>query len=121
MPLLDLFWAMLWFFLFVLWLWLVISVFLDIFRTDMSGWAKAAWVVFVIILPFLGVLAYLIAHGGNMHRRAVQRSEDRSPVYTASRVSDDPAEELERLSKLHDEGILTDEAYASEKAKVLDS
>ena len=71
MPLLDLFWAMLWFFLFIVWIVLLIHVFADIFRSDMSGGVKALWVIFVIILPFLGVLIYLIAHGGDMQQRAI--------------------------------------------------
>ena len=61
MPLLDLFWTMLWFFMFFVWIWLLITIFADIFRSEQSGFAKAGWVIFVIILPFLGVLIYLIA------------------------------------------------------------
>ena len=71
MPLLDLFWAMLWFFLFIVWIVLLIHVFADIFRSDMSGGVKALWVIFVIILPYLGVLIYLVAHGGDMQQRAI--------------------------------------------------
>ena len=72
-PLLNLFWTMLEFFLWVVWIWLLIWVFIDIFRShDLSGWAKALWVLFVVILPFLGVLVYLIARGGKMHERAEQ-------------------------------------------------
>ena len=70
-PILDLFLTMLWFFLLVIWIWLLIMVFIDIFRShDLGGFAKALWVIFIIILPFLGVLVYLIAHGGKMHERA---------------------------------------------------
>ena len=72
MPLLDLFWTLLWFFLFIAWISLLISMFADIFRSEMSGWGKAGWVLFVIILPFLGVLVYLIAHGGAMQNRAIR-------------------------------------------------
>ena len=72
MPLLDLFWAMLWFFLFFAWIWLLISIFADIFRSDdLGGWAKAFWTIFVVILPLLGVLVYLIARGGSMQERAM--------------------------------------------------
>ena len=74
MPLLDLFWTLLWFFLFIAWIWLLIAIFADIFRNEMSGWGKAGWVFFVIILPFLGVLIYLIAHGDDMQNRAVVTS-----------------------------------------------
>ena len=72
MPLLDVFWSMLWFFLFFAWIWLLISLFTDIFRSmDLSGWAKAGWTFFLIILPLLGALIYLIARGSSMQERAI--------------------------------------------------
>ena len=72
MPLMDLFWSMLWFFLFFAWIWLLITIFSDIFRShDLSGWGKAFWTIFVVILPWLGVLIYLIARGGSMQERAM--------------------------------------------------
>ena len=75
-PLLSIFWTMLEFFFFVLWIWLLIYIFIDIFRShDMGGFAKALWVLFVIILPFLGVLVYLIARGGSMHERAEKQAQ----------------------------------------------
>src|SRR5450755_3944592 len=78
-PLLNIFWTMFEIFLWVIWIWLLIMVFIDIFRShDLSGWAKALWVLFVVILPFLGVLVYLIARGTNMHERA----DDRPPSKT---------------------------------------
>ena len=85
-PLLSIFWTMLEFFFFVLWIWLLIYIFIDIFRShDMGGFAKALWVLFVIILPFLGVLVYLIARGGSMHERAEQSaSASRSSSTTTS-------------------------------------
>ena len=68
----DLFWSMLWFFLFFAWIWLLITIFSDIFRShDLSGWGKAFWTIFVVILPWLGVLIYLIARGGSMQERAM--------------------------------------------------
>jgi Phospholipase_D-nuclease N-terminal len=74
-PFMDVFWSMLVFFLWVAWLLLLFRVFADIFRRrDISGWGKAAWSVFVIVLPFLGVLVYLIAEGGNMAHRDVEQS-----------------------------------------------
>ena len=123
MPLLDLFWAMLWFFLFFVWIWLLITIFADIFRSEMSGWAKAGWVIFVIILPFLGVLVYLIAQGGNMQKRAMQQAADaeaaqREYIQSVS-GGGSSADEIEKLKKLHDSGALTDEEYAAQKAKVL--
>jgi len=121
MPLLDLFWAMLWFFLFFMWIWLVISVFIDIFRADMSGWAKAGWIIFVIILPFLGVLIYLVVEGKNMQERSMKRSADQQQAYAEYSGAISPADELEKLSKLHDSGALTDQEYEAQKAKVINS
>ena len=73
-PVLDAFLTMLYFFLFIIWIWLLIWVFIDIFRSsDLSGWAKALWVIFIIILPYLGVLVYLIARGGKMQERTAQQ------------------------------------------------
>lgn len=122
-PLLDLFWAMLWFFLFIIWIWLLIRIFADIFRSDMSGLAKAIWVIFVIVVPFLGVLVYLIAHGGDMQERAMQQA---SEMEAAQRDyiqgvagSGGSAEELEKLAKLHQQGVLTDDEFAAQKAKIL--
>ena len=89
-PVLDAFLTMLYFFLFIIWIWLLIMVFMDIFRShDMGGWAKALWVIFIIILPFLGVFVYLIARGGKMHERAAQQAaaaaEGLRPVRQAGR------------------------------------
>ena len=69
MPLLDLLWAMILFFLFIMWIWLVITIFIDIFQSDLSGWGKAGWTIFVVFLPFLGVLIYLIVNGDAMQKR----------------------------------------------------
>ena len=83
-PLLSLFWTMLWFFLFVVWIFAVFSVLVDIFRShDMGGWAKALWVLFVIILPLLGVLIYLIARGDKMTQNAVRDAETQDQAMRA--------------------------------------
>jgi hypothetical protein len=74
MPLWDLFWAMFLFFLFVMWIWLLFAVFADLFRSAMSGWKKALWTVVLIVMPFLGVLVYLIAHGGTMQDRSTRHA-----------------------------------------------
>ena len=87
-PLLDVFWTMLWFFLFFIWIWLLITVFVDLFRShDLSGWGKAGWAIFVIILPLLGVLFYLIFRGGSMHDRQVQdaANQEQRSVPTCNR------------------------------------
>lgn len=124
MPLLDLFFAMLWFFLFFIWIWLLISVFGDMFRSDMSGWAKAGWAVLVIVLPIVGVLAYLIVHGGKMHERSMQRAaavEQAQQDYVRSIAGTPPstADELAKLADLHNRGVLTDTEYNSQKAALL--
>jgi hypothetical protein len=125
MPLFDLFWAMLWFFLLFAWIWLLISVFIDIFRSDdMGGWGKAAWAIFVIIVPLLGVLIYLIARGGSMQERRVgearaQQQATNEYIRSASGGSDGVAEELTKLSSLRDSGAITDAEYETQKAKLL--
>lgn len=124
MPLLDLFWTMLWLFLFFVWIWLVISIFIDIFRSDMSGWSKALWVVFVIFLPLLGVLVYVIVNGDDMAARSVKQAQEadqaqREYIREAAGSAPSTAEELEKLKGLHDQGVLTDEEFAAQKAKVL--
>ena len=124
MPVLDFIWTMFLFFLLILWIWLVITVFIDIFRNhEMNGWAKAGWTIFIIIVPWLGVLVYLIVHGGDMQRR---RIDEAAQVQAAQNdyirnvaSSGSAADELEKLKNLHDQGVLTDDEYAAQKAKVL--
>lgn len=122
-PLLNVFWWMLWFFLFVIWIWLLIAIFADIFRSDQSGWAKAGWVIFVIFLPLLGVLVYLIAQGGKMQERSMKQAADMQAAQDAYirdvAGSGSTAEEIEKLAALHDAGKLTDEEFAAQKAKLL--
>ncbi len=75
-PLLNIFWSMVIFFLWVLWIWILIWVFIDIFRSrDLSGWSKALWFLFVLFIPLIGVLVYLIARGGSMGERAAERAQ----------------------------------------------
>ncbi len=114
---------MLWIFLFIIWIWLLISVVIDIFRNDISGWVKALWVIFVIVLPFLGVLIYLIVHGDDMQDRAMNRAVDQQAAQAAYiqdvAGSGSTADELEKLKGLNDRGVLTDDEYAAQKQKVL--
>lgn len=124
MPLLDLFWASLYIFLLIVWFWLLISIFADIFRSDMSGWAKAAWTIFVIILPFLGILIYLIANGNDMRERSAQQAADyeqaqRAYIQEVAGTGGSNVDELERLAQLHRDGVLTDAEFATEKQKLL--
>jgi hypothetical protein len=124
MPLFDIFWAMLWFFMFVIWIWLLIAIFADIFRSDVSGWGKAAWTIFVIVVPLLGVLVYLIANGDKMRERSesqasAARAAQDNYIRSVADTGDSTADQLATLSSLHDSGALTDEEFASQKAKLL--
>jgi type VI protein secretion system component VasK len=123
-PLLDLFWSMLWFFLFILWIWLLVVIFTDIFRShDLGGWAKALWVIFIIVLPFLGVLVYLIARGGKMQERAgreaVQQQEAFDKYVRETAQSGGSADELVKLADLRDRGVITDAEFQTQKANLL--
>lgn len=115
--------TILWITLWVIWIWLLISVFVDLFRSDMSGWGKAAWVIFVIILPFLGIFVYLVVHGKDMQKRAIehaaaQQAAQREYIQEVS-GGGSTADELEKLKRLHDQGVLTDDEYAAQKQKTL--
>lgn len=121
----DVFLSMLWFFLFFIWIWLLITVFADIFRSDdLSGWGKALWVFFVVVLPYLGVLVYLIARGKKMGEHAVRdaaRQEQmmRSYVQSVASTGASPADEIARLAELKNAGTITDEEFQQAKAKLL--
>jgi ABC-type multidrug transport system fused ATPase/permease subunit len=122
----QVFLSMLWFFLFFIWIWLLITVFADIFRDHtMSGWAKAAWVIFVVIFPYLGVFVYLIARGGSMHERALaqqQKADEQFKQYVQSAASTgtgSAADELARLADLKSKGVITDAEFEQAKAKAL--
>jgi hypothetical protein len=122
-PILSVFWWMLMFFLFVIWIYLLVTVFVDIFRSHVSGWAKAGWTIFIIFIPWLGVLVYLISQGGKMqeraieHAAAVQKAQNQYIREVAS--SGSTADELAKLKELRDDGTLTDEEFAAQKAKLL--
>ena len=123
-PILDVFWTILMIFLWVLWFWVLITVFIDLFRSrDLSGWAKALWFVFILILPLIGVLVYLIARGGTMHEHAAREAELqdqqlRRYVQEAA-GSQGSADQLAKLADLRDRGVITDAEFEREKAKIL--
>jgi type VI protein secretion system component VasK len=124
MPLFDLFWSMLWFFLFVAWISLLIQVYADIFRShDLGGVAKAAWTVFVLVLPYLGVLVYLIARGGSMQERsagrAAQAQQAAEQYIRDVAAAPSTTDELVKLSQLRDQGALTPEEFETQKSKLL--
>jgi hypothetical protein len=118
-------WSIIWFFIFFMWIWLVITIFADIIRNHhMSGWAKALWSLFIIFVPFLGVFVYLIANGGSMNERAVesaQAQQDATNAYIrqTAGTGGSTADELKNLADLHAAGTLNDDEYAKAKAKAL--
>ncbi len=123
-PLLDFFWTLLEIFLLIVWIWLAISVFFDIFRShDMGGVAKALWVLFIVIFPFLGILVYLIARGGKMHERADAAAARQQRAFNAyvqqTAGTSSAADELSKLADLREKGVLTPEEFEAQKAKIL--
>ncbi|HEU5332984.1 MAG TPA: SHOCT domain-containing protein [Actinocrinis sp.] len=133
-PLLDAFLTMLWFFLWILWIFLVVRVVLDIFRDDaLSGWGKAGWLVFVLILPFVGVLVYLIARGATMGAREqaearrnkkefddyIRETATSSDSAAATGAAASPTDQLARLAQLKADGTITEEEFQQAKAKIL--
>jgi hypothetical protein len=119
---------MLYFFLFIIWIWLLITVFVDVFRShDMGGGAKALWVIFIIVLPFLGVFVYLIARGGKMHERAAQQAAQQQKAFdqyvkqAAGTPGASTADQLSKLADLKTQGVLTDAEFDAQKAKILAS
>ncbi len=123
-PILGAFWTILMIFLWVIWFWILITIIIDVFRShDLSGWAKALWFVFILFLPLIGVLVYLIARGGKMHERQVrqaqlQEEQVRSYVQEAA-GSQSSADQLAKLADLRDRGVITAEEFDREKAKIL--
>jgi hypothetical protein len=125
-PLLEVFWTMLIFFGFVIWIWILFTVFADIFRRrDASGWVKVLWVIFIIILPFLGVFVYLIAEHKGMTERSVQSQEaakQQFDEYVKSAAgSSDPAAQIAQAKELLDKGTITQGEFDQMKQKALAS
>ena len=123
----QVFLSMLYFFLFFIWIWLLIVVFSDLFRShDLSGWAKAAWVIFIVILPYLGVLVYLIARGHKMaeHAQEAASAQDaaaKAYIQQAAGSSGSAADEIQRLADLKSQGVISDAEFEAGKAKALGS
>ena len=122
-PLLNIFLTMLWFFLWILWIFLLVRIISDVFRShDLSGWGKAGWTLFIIVLPFLGALMYLIFRGGSMHTREVQQAQNADEAlrtYVRQTTGAGTSDELAKLAALRDQGVLTPEEFAAQKAKLL--
>jgi hypothetical protein len=120
----QVFWSFLWFFLWIIWIWMLVIVFTDIFRSsDLSGWGKAGWTIFVLILPYLGVLIYLIARGHKMGEHAMQQAQaqDAQMREYVKNVAGQPstADEIKRLHDLQVQGAITPEEFQQAKAKLL--
>ncbi len=122
-PLADLFGTMLGFFLLIIWFWLLIIVFSDIFRShDLGGGAKMLLVLFVIILPFLGIFIYLIARGGKMQERAAAQAAQQQKAFDSAvkeAAGSNSTDALAKLADLKAKGVLSDAEFESEKAKLL--
>ena len=124
-PFLDLFWTMIIFFLWVMWFWLLFTVWADIFRRDdLSGWGKAGWLIFTIVLPFLGVFVYLIAESKGMTERNIERAQAQRAqfddyVRTTAGAGGGAAAEIERAKQLLDSGAITQAEFDAIKQKAL--
>jgi hypothetical protein len=122
-PILDFFWTMLMFFLFIVWIFILFQVFVDIFRSpDLGGGAKALWFIFVLVVPFLGVLVYLIARGGKMQEHRVKEATDaqnQMDAYIKQTAGSSTADELAKLADLKSKGTISDADFEAAKAKLL--
>jgi hypothetical protein len=123
-PLLNLIWTMIVFFAWIIWIWLLITIFADLFRrSDVSGWAKAGWVVVLLVLPFVGVLIYLIAQSHGMAERRqkdVQQAQSQFDDYVRSVSSQgQPADQIARGKQLLDTGAITQQEFDAIKQKAL--
>lgn len=123
-PLLGAFWTIFEIFLWVIWIWILITVFIDIFRSpDLSGWGKALWFLFVLLIPLIGVLVYLIARGDKMHEHTAQAAQQqdeevRSYIKQAAGPPN-TADQLAKLADLRDRGVITAQEFEQQKAKIL--
>jgi hypothetical protein len=121
-PFLEFLWAMIVFFAWVAWIWIVITVFIDLFRRhDIGGWGKAGWVVFVIVVPFLGVLVYLIAQHDGMRERTIENARAQRAEFDqyVRDTAGGSAAEISQAKQLLDKGAITQEEFEALKAKAL--
>ncbi len=123
MNLLDAFWSIFVFFLLVAWIWVVIGVISDVFRSrDLAGVSKGLWVLFIIVIPWLGVLSYVIIRGEGMQERNMQALADageRQQAYIQSVAGTSTADELSKLAELKEKGVITESEFAAQKARLL--
>jgi ABC-type multidrug transport system fused ATPase/permease subunit len=124
-PLLDLFWTIFEIFAFVIWIWVLVTIFADIFRShDMGGFAKALWFMLVLFLPLIGILLYLIVRGSGMHERSVRAARAQQEAFDAyirqaAAPSTERVEELSRLADRRASGAISEQEYQAEKARLL--
>jgi uncharacterized membrane protein YcjF (UPF0283 family) len=121
-PFLDVLWTMIIFFAWLAWIWIAITIFIDIFRRhDISGWGKAAWVVFVIVLPFLGVLVYLIVQHEGMRERSMRQAEAQKTAFDqyVRETAGGSAAEIAKGKELLDAGTITQAEFDAIKSKAL--
>ena len=123
-PVLGAFWTMLWIVVWVVWLFVLFRVIFDIFRSDdLSGWGKALWMIFVVLLPYLGVFVYVIARGRGMGDRDIREAKARKESFDAyvrdATASGGTADELAKLADLKDRGVISDAEFEQQKSKLL--
>ncbi|HEX3692220.1 MAG TPA: SHOCT domain-containing protein [Solirubrobacteraceae bacterium] len=123
-PFLEVFWTMLIFFAFVVWIWILITVMIDIFRRhDTSGWVKVLWIIFIIVLPYLGVFVYLIAEHRGMSERAVKQQTEAKTEFDkyvqSVATQSDPTEQIAKAKQMLDSGTITPAEFEQIKAKAL--
>jgi hypothetical protein len=123
-PVLGVFWSILLFFLWIMWFFLLFRVIGDIFRSDdLSGWGKAAWLIFVLVVPFLGVFVYVIARGDAMGQRDVDEAQAQDQAFQAyvrdAAGTGGSADQLAKLADLRDRGVINDAEFEQQKAKIL--
>lgn len=109
-------------FLFVVWIWILITILMDVFRDhELSGWGKAGWVIFLILVPYLAALVYLIARGSGMRERSIKAQAEAKQHMDAyiRETAASPADELHKLNELKDKGALSPEEFERAKAKLL--
>ena len=123
MPFLDIIWSMFIFFLLIAWIWVVISVIGDVFRSkDIGGFSKAFWVLFVIVIPWLGVLSYILIRSRGMEDRNMQAfsdAADRQRAYIQGVAGTSTADELTKLAELKEKGVINDGEFEAQKARLL--
>ena len=123
-PFLEFLWAMIVFFAWLAWIWIAITCFIDIFRRhDIGGGHKAAWVVFIIVIPFLGVLVYLIAQHDGMRERSVKQAQEQQAAFDkyVKDTAGGSAAEIAKAKELLDAGTITQEEFESIKVRALSS